>query len=99
MHDFCTADEGYHTGQVAATNQNGKTHWENWTKYVQPLGLDPFLQGVRYTTKVRAITGFMARVRRGLYRPGKQVQTRTVLGALTTTGQEIVLACGEIPQK
>jgi hypothetical protein len=25
--DFCTADEGYYAGQVAATTQNWKTHW------------------------------------------------------------------------
>ncbi len=57
--------------------------------------MDPFLQGVRYTTKVRVLTGFIARVHRGLYRQGKQVQTGTVVGALTAIGQEIALACGK----
>jgi hypothetical protein len=41
--DFRTAAEGYYAGRVAATIQNWKTHWANWTKYVQPLGLDLFL--------------------------------------------------------
>jgi hypothetical protein len=31
---FRTADEGYYAGRVAATTQNWKTHWGNWTKYV-----------------------------------------------------------------
>jgi hypothetical protein len=55
---------------------------------------------VQYTTKVRVLTGFAARVRRGLYgRRGKHVTTGTVIGALTAVGQEIVLACGENPTK
>jgi hypothetical protein len=97
--DFHTADEGNYAGRVAATTQNWKTHWVNWTKYVQPLGLDPFLQGVWYTTKVRVLTGFAERVRRGLYGRGKRVQTGTVVGALTAIGQEVTLACGENPPK
>ncbi len=61
--------------------------------------MDPFLQGVRYTTKVRVLTGFAARVRRGLYGRGKRVLTGTVVGALATVGQEVALACGEDPIK
>jgi hypothetical protein len=99
VHEFRTVDEGYYAGQVVATTQNRKTHWANWTKYVQPLGLDPFLQGVCYTTKLRVLPGFVARVRRGLYGQGKQVQTGTIVGALTAIGQEILLACGENPTK
>jgi hypothetical protein len=96
--DFHTADEGYYAGRVAATTQNWKTHWGNWTKYVRPLGLGPFLQ-VRYTTKVHVLKGFMARVRRGLYERGKRVQIGTVVGALTAIGQKVALACGENPAK
>jgi hypothetical protein len=70
-----------------------------WTKYVQPPGLDPFLQGVGYMTKVCVFTGFVARVCRGLYEQGKRVQTGMVVGALTAIGQEIVLACGKNPTK
>jgi hypothetical protein len=97
--DFCTADEGYYAGQVAATTQNRETHWANWTTYVQPLGLDPFLQGVRYTTKVRVLTGFAARVCRGLYGQGKRVHTGTVVGALTAVGQDITPVCDKNPTK
>jgi hypothetical protein len=50
-------------------------------------------------TKVRVLTGFAARVRRGLYGRGKRVQTGTVINALTAIGQEVALACGENPTK
>jgi hypothetical protein len=84
---------------VAATTTNRQKHWANWTAYVRPLGLDPYLQGVRYTTKVRVLTGFAARVRHGFYGRGKCVAAGTVVGALTAVGQEIALACGENPTK
>ncbi len=84
---------------MSETTQNRKTHWENWTNYVRPLGLDPFLQGVQYATKVRVLTAFAARVRRGLYGQRKQVHTATVVGALKAIRQEIALACGESPTK
>jgi hypothetical protein len=61
--------------------------------------MDPYLQGVEYTQRVRAITGFAARVRRGAYGRGKRVQAGTVIGAITSIGQEIALACGENPTK
>ena len=97
--DFRTADEGYYAGRVAATTNNRKTHWANWTRYVRPLGLDPYLQGAEYTTKVRVLTGFAARVRQGSYGRGKRVAAGTVIGALTAVGQEISLACGTNPTK
>jgi hypothetical protein len=93
--DFCTADEGYYLGRVAATTTNWQKHWAKWTAYVRPLGLDPYLQGVRYTTKVRVLTGFAARVRHGFNGRGKRVAAGTVVGTLTAVGQEIALACGE----
>ncbi len=61
--------------------------------------MDPFLQGVRYTTKVHVLTGFAASVCRGLYRRGKHIATGTVIGALMAIGQEITLTCGENPTK
>jgi hypothetical protein len=97
--DFCAADEGYYLGRVAATTKNRKTHWANWTTYVRPLGLDPFLQGVRYTTMVRVFTGFAARVWQGYYGRGKRFAAGMVIGALTAVGQEIALACGDNPTK
>ncbi len=84
---------------MAATTNNQKTHWANWTRYVRPLGLDPYSQGVQYTTKVRVLTGFAARVRQGLYGRGKRVAAGTVVDAITAVGQEIALACGTNPIK
>ena len=98
-HDSCIADAGYYAGQVAATTQNKQTRWTNWTSYVRPLGLDPFVQGVNYTTRVRTLTGFTARVRQGYYGRGKRVATGTVTGAITAVGQAIALVCGTNPTK
>ncbi len=44
--DFRLADAGYYNGLVAVTAQNQKTCWNNLTAYVEPMGLDPYLQGV-----------------------------------------------------
>jgi hypothetical protein len=82
-----------------ATTKNRATHLGHWTNYIRPLGLDPYLQGVGYTTRVRVLTGFAARVRRGVYGRGKRVQAGAVIDALVAVGQEIALACGENPTK
>jgi hypothetical protein len=50
-------------------------------------------------TKVHVLTGFAARVLRGLYGRGKRIVTGTVIGALTAIGQEIALARGKNPTK
>ena len=97
--DFRAADEGCYLGRVAVTTKNWQTHWTHWVAYVRPLGLDPYLQGVRYTTKVRVLTGFAARVHNGYYGRGKRIAAGTVVGALTAVGQEIALACGDNPTK
>jgi hypothetical protein len=62
-------------------------------------GVGPFLTGGVVHTNVHVLTGFVARVCKGLYGRGKRVQTGTVVGALTAVGQEIALACGETPTK
>ena len=54
---------------------------------------------MQYTTKVRVLTGFAARVRQGLFGRGKRVAAGTVVGAITAVGQEIALACGTNPTK
>jgi hypothetical protein len=54
---------------------------------------------VQYTTKVRVLTGFAARIRQGFYGRGKRVAAGTVVGAITAVGQEIALACGTNPTK
>ena len=61
--------------------------------------MDPYLQGPCYIDRVRALTGFAARVRQGYFGRGKRVQAGTVIGALTSVGQEIALACGDNPTK
>ena len=61
--------------------------------------MDPYSQGVQYTTKVRVLTGFAARIRQGFYGRGKRVAAGTVVGAITAVGQEIALACGTNPTK
>ncbi len=61
--------------------------------------MDPFLQGIEYTTRVRVITGFAARVQQGYYGRGKRVATGTVIGTITAVGQEIALVCGTNPTK
>ncbi len=63
------------------------------------MGLDPYLQGAEYTTKVLVLTGFAARVRQGYYDRRKCVAAGTVIGAITAVGQEIALACGTNPTK
>jgi hypothetical protein len=61
--------------------------------------LDPYLQGVQYTTKVRVLTWFAARVQHGHYGRGKRFATGTVVGALTAVRQEIALTYGTNPTK
>lgn len=61
--------------------------------------MDAYLQGVKYTVRVRALTGFAARVRQGAFRRGKRVQAGTVIGFVTSIGQAIALAHGENPTK
>jgi hypothetical protein len=62
--------------------------------------MDPYLQGVQCTYKVRVLTGFAARVVcQGYYGRGKRVATGTVIGTITAIGQEIALACGTNPTK
>ena len=48
---------------------------------------------------MRALTGFAARVRQGLFGKGKHVATGTVVGAITAIGQEVALVCGSNPTK
>ena len=97
--DFYLADEGYYTGQVAATSKARKSYWDHWNAYVRPLGVDPYLQDAPYIDKVRVLTGFAVRVRGGGYGRGQRVQTSTVSTAVTAVGQTISLACGTNPTK
>ncbi len=50
--DFYLVDEGYVTGQVAATTKTRKSYWDHWTTYFRPLGMDTYLQEAPYVDKV-----------------------------------------------
>ena len=63
------------------------------------MGVDPYLQDTPFTTRVRLLSGFAARVRTGYYGRGKQVQAGSVSGAITSVGQEISLATNTNPTK
>jgi hypothetical protein len=63
------------------------------------LGVDPYLQETSFSTRMRVLSGFLARVRTGYYGQGKQVKNCTVSSALTAVGQTITMACNNNPTK
>ena len=63
------------------------------------MGVDPYLQQVPFSTRVRCLTEFAAQTQTGFYGYGQQVQSSTVTGAITAVGQTIALACNENPTK
>ncbi len=89
---FHVADEGFHTGQVAATTKGRETCWSRWAAYVAPMEVDPFLEDTPFTNRVLLLTGFAGRVRTGYYGQGKQIQAGSVSSAITAVGQMIALA-------
>ena len=95
--DFRAADAAITTGRVAATSEERTKFWERWTRYVQPLGIDPYLQSVAFRDKVRATTGFAQRVRTGYYGFGAQVTTARVQTAIRAVGQTCELDLGNNP--
>jgi hypothetical protein len=99
MRDFHLVDEAFRAGQLEATTNTREMRWKNWCTYVKHLGVDPFIQQVPYATHVQCLTGFAAQTRAGFYGHGRQVQSSTVTGAITTVGQTIALACKENPTK
>lgn len=84
---------------MAATTKNWETYWDHWGTFVQPLGVDPHLQGVGYQHRIRLLTGFAAAVRAGDFGRGRRVQTSTVSSALAALGQAFTVASGENPLK
>ncbi len=97
--DFRVADAGYYNGRVEATAAKRNLAWTHWQTYVQPLGLDTYLQNTPYNHKVRALTGFAGRVRTGYYGRGRQITAPAVNSALTAVGTTIALATGVNPTK
>ena len=96
---FCLADAAFHNGQVEASTKTREMHWTAWTKFLSPLGIDPYLQDVAYEQRVQVLTGFAAAVRSGTYSRGRTVTAATVSVAITALGQTIALAVGINPMK
>jgi hypothetical protein len=61
-HDFHLADDAFHSGQFEATSCGRQKYWDNWQSYVSPLGVDPYLQDTSFSTQIRLLSGFAARV-------------------------------------
>ncbi len=97
--DFRLADEAFRSGRLEAASNKRELRWRNWCAYVKHLGVDPYLQQIPYSKRVRCLTGFAARSRTGFYGQRRQVQSSTVTGAITAVGQTITLACNENPTK
>ncbi len=95
--DFRTADDGFHTGPVVATTKGWETFWTQWSAYVAPMGVDPFVQDTPFTIRVRLLTGFEGCIRTGYYGQGRQIQAGSVSNATTAIGQAIPLAMNTNP--
>ena len=81
------------------TSRKREIHWKRWTAYVLPMGVDPYLRETPYVHRVRALSGFAARVRSGAYGRKKQVRVGTVSSALSAIGTTISLVRGVNPTK
>lgn len=100
--DFRIADAGFFyngRGRVVTTTTKRNLLQTHWTNYVQPLGLDPFLQKTPYTTKIQAISGFAGRMRTGYYGQRRQISAPAVTTAITAVGTTIALATGFNPTR
>ncbi len=97
--DFYLADSAFQAGRLEATTRSRQKYWNHWESYTGPLGVDPYLQDEHFTTRMRVLSGFLARVHTGYYGQGKQVKNCTVSSELTAVGQAIVLACNNNPTK
>jgi hypothetical protein len=91
--DFRLADDTFHAGRLEATARGRKKYWDHWQAYAKPLGVDPYLQDTPFAKRVRLLSVFAARVRKGYYGNGNQVKNCTVSSAITAVGQTIALAC------
>ncbi len=63
------------------------------------MGVDPYLDGTPFITRIRCLTGFAQRVRSGFFGHGRQVQSATVSQAITAIGQTIEMARNVNPTK
>ncbi len=97
--DFRLADGAFCSGQSEATAQGRETRWRTWCTYVQPLGVDPYLDHTPFEIQVCCLTGFAQQKRTGFYGQGQQVQSSTVSQAITAVGQTIASARNDNPTK
>jgi hypothetical protein len=89
--DFHASNAAFQSGRVAQTTKNRESRWENWCMYVQPLGVDPYLQTTPFGLRCRCLMGYAARFRSGYFGKGKQVQASTVTSAITAVGKKIAM--------
>ena len=78
--DFGDAEYAINDGVVAPTAHKGRKYWNHWTEYAEPLHIDPYLQTFG-PKEIKAICGYIARVRTGHYGYGsqfKRLKTRFV---------------------
>jgi hypothetical protein len=63
--DFRTSDWGIVNGSVEATTMNWEKYCNHWQEYVQPAGVDPYLESTSFRQTNRFATGFAGRVHLG----------------------------------
>ena len=97
--DFCLADDAFHSGRVETASRGRKKYWDHWQKYVEPVGVDSYLQDTIFSKQMQLLSAFTAQVRTGYYGKGNQVKHCTVSIALMAIGQMIALACDSNPKK
>jgi hypothetical protein len=68
------------------------TNWTNWIEFCSDARRDPYLLDSSKPIQQQLLVGFAARVRRGYYGRGRQVQSQTPETALRHVAQTIVLA-------
>jgi hypothetical protein len=97
--DFRLADDAFYAGRLKATSRGRQKYWNQWQKYMAPMGVDPHLQDTSFSKRVQLLSGFAARVRTGYYGTGNQDKNFTVSSAIMAVGQTIALACDANPTK
>ena len=100
VHNFHLVDTAFPAGRVEVTSKIQEAWcWRNWCAYIKPMGVDPYLEGTPFQTRVQCLTGYAQWVWTGFFGHGWQVQSSTVSQAITTIGQTIALAQNVNPTK
>ena len=85
--------------RVEATSKNWETHWQNWCSYIKPMGVDWYLDGTLFQTRVWCLMGYAQWVQTKFFGHGWQVQGSVVSQAIIAIGQTIALAQNVNPTK